>query len=190
VPDVVPRVGGRATMGAVIIRAPLDRELPGLVEIERAAGDMFRRTELARVADDEPRPVEWIRRFAAEDLVRVALDDGDDEPVAYLVAEPVDGNLHVEQVSVHPRAARRGFGRALLDHAAGMAAERGLAALTLTTFADVPWNAPYYERLGFVRVPEDDLQPSERQRVSANATGSLGRWPRVAMRRPVQERVR
>jgi ribosomal protein S18 acetylase RimI-like enzyme len=173
-------------MGAVIIRAPLDRELPGLVELERAAGELFRRTELAEVADDEPRPVEWIRRFGAEDLVRVALDDGDDVPVGYLVAEPVDGNLHVEQVSVHPRAARRGFGRALLDHAAGMAAERGLAALTLTTFTDVPWNAPYYARLGFTVVDEGDLTPGLRRIVAAEAAIEvLASWPRVVMRRPL-----
>jgi hypothetical protein len=29
------------------------------------------------------------------------------------------------------------------------AQRHGLAALTLTTFTDVPWNMPYYERLGF-----------------------------------------
>jgi ribosomal protein S18 acetylase RimI-like enzyme len=38
-------------------------------------------------------------------------------PVAFLVADLVDGCLHVEQVSVHPGSARRGLGRRLLDHA-------------------------------------------------------------------------
>jgi hypothetical protein len=37
----------------------------------------------------------------------------------------------------------------LLDRAAADAAAKGLRALTLTTFAEVPWNAPYYARCGF-----------------------------------------
>jgi ribosomal protein S18 acetylase RimI-like enzyme len=45
-------------------------------------------------------------------------------------------------VSVHPRCARRGVGRALIDHLADHARATGAPALTLTTFADVPWNGP------------------------------------------------
>ena len=65
-----------------------------------------------------------------------------DAPVAYLIADRIDGNLHVEQVSVHPDNARRGVGRLLLDHLATHATGEGVHALTLTTFTEVPWNAP------------------------------------------------
>lgn len=74
--------------------------------------------------------------------------------MAYLI-DVVDGNAHVEQVAVHPEHARRGLGTTLLDTATAWAEQRGLAALTLTTYSDVTcysdvtWNAPYYERLGF-----------------------------------------
>ena len=34
------------------------------------------------------------------------------------------------------------------------AAEQGARGVTLRTFADVPWNAPFYARLGFTPVPE------------------------------------
>ncbi|GGQ04203.1 hypothetical protein GCM10010266_29670 [Streptomyces griseomycini] len=94
----------------------------------------------------------------------------------------MDGALHVEQVSVHPRAARRGVGRALLAHAARCAREEGLTALTLTTFAEVPWNAPYYARLGFRTLAGPDLTPGLR-RIRAEESGhGLDRWPRVCMR--------
>ena len=72
----------------------------------------------------------------------------DDRPAGFLITETVDGCLHVEQVSVDPSSARRGLGRTLLDHAAEQAAASGIPPLTLTTFADVPWNAPYYLRCG------------------------------------------
>lgn len=38
-------------------------------------------------------------------------------------------------------------------------ADDGLAALTLTTFADVPRNGPYYERLDFRHLCETELTP-------------------------------
>lgn len=43
-------------------------------------------------------------------------------------------------MSVHPDSARRGVGRSLIEQAARQAAAEGIAALTLTTFSQVPWN--------------------------------------------------
>jgi GNAT superfamily N-acetyltransferase len=93
------------------------------------------------------------------------------------------GCLHVEQVSVDPGSARRGLGRALLGHAADQAPAAGLPALTLTTFADVPWNAPYYTRCGFRVLHDADITPGLRAIRHHEATLGLDRWPRVCMRR-------
>lgn len=80
----------------------------------------------------------------------VVADDAD-EPVAYLLVDVVDGNGNGngEQVSVHPTHARQGLGKMLLDTVAAWAEQRRPTAITLTTYSDVPWNRPYYERLGF-----------------------------------------
>jgi GNAT superfamily N-acetyltransferase len=85
---------------------------------------------------------------------------------------------------VHPRAARQGIGRRLIEHAARYARQHGLAGLTLTTFADVPWNAPYYERCGFRVVPDGELTPGLRAVRRNEAAHGLDRWPRVVMHRP------
>lgn len=77
------------------------------------------------------------------------------------------------------------MGRALLAHAADRAREEGLTALTLTTFAEVPWNAPYYARLGFRTLAEGDLTPGLREIRAAEAGHGLDRWPRVCMRAPL-----
>ena len=69
-------------------------------------------------------------------------EDGEGHPVAYLIADLVDGNVHIEQVSVHPGAARQGIGRTLPDHAAAYATAWGASALTLTTFAEGPPGTP------------------------------------------------
>lgn len=159
-----------------MIRAARAEELPALQEIERAAGECFRDVGMAQIADDEPLPVEELERFRRAGTAWVAVDDAD-RPVAYLLAEPVDGALHVEQVSVHPSQARRGLGRALLDEAGRN------TPLTLTTFAQVPWNAPYYARLGFRVLDEAEWTPGLRAIRAREAAIGLDRWPRVCMAR-------
>lgn len=100
-----------------------------------------------------------------------------------MIADPVDGALHIEQISVDPVAARRGIGRALIAHLAVLATEQGLTALTLTTFSEVPWNAPYYTRIGFRVLPEAELTEGLRTIRGDESQHGLDRWPRVCMRR-------
>ncbi|MFI1421170.1 GNAT family N-acetyltransferase [Streptomyces sp. NPDC020731] len=164
------------------IRPAAPGELPALQDIERAAGAPFRDLAMPDIADDDPPALDVLERYRRAGHCWVAAETHDDRPVAYLIAEPVDDALHVEQVSVHPRAARRGVGRALLAHAADHAREQGLTALTLTTFADVPWNAPYYARLGFRTLTEPELTPGLRRIRAEEAAHGLDRWPRVCMR--------
>jgi GNAT superfamily N-acetyltransferase len=97
------------------------------------------------------------------------------------VVDVLDGQTHVEQVSVHPDAARQGLGRSLLDHVARWAAEQGHRAVTLTTFRAVPWNAPYYERCGFVALEDDERGPELRDRMDEEAAHGLDPAQRVAM---------
>jgi ribosomal protein S18 acetylase RimI-like enzyme len=99
------------------IRAARQNELSLLQDIERAAGQCFRDIGMQEIADDGPLPLGELARYQLEGLAWVAVNDAD-TPVAYLIADRVDGNLHIEQVSVHPDSSRRGIGRSLLDHLA------------------------------------------------------------------------
>ncbi|MFD7978469.1 GNAT family N-acetyltransferase [Streptomyces sp. NPDC059071] len=166
------------------IRVAAPAELLLLQDIERAAGEAFRPLGMVEIADDEPLPLDVLESYRRAGRAWVAVD-ATDRPVAYLLTDTVDGAAHIEQVSVHPDAARRGVGRALIEHLAGAAREQGLTALTLTTFAEVPWNAPYYTRLGFRRLDEDDPALTEGLRAisRAEAAHGLAAWPRVCMRR-------
>ena len=164
------------------IRAVRADELPALQDIERAAGQCFHDVGMPEIADDEPLPLDELARHHHAGLAWVMADDAD-TPIAYLIADRVDGNLHVEQVSVHPGSARRGVGRKLLDRLAAHAASEGAPALTLTTFTRVPWNAPYYVRCGFVVLDEREITPGLRQIREREAEHGLDRWPRVCMRR-------
>ncbi|MFD7866441.1 GNAT family N-acetyltransferase [Streptomyces sp. NPDC057682] len=184
------------------IRTARSADLPLLQDIERAAGEPFRALGMAAVADDAPPPLDLLDAYRADGRARVVTGD-DDRPLGYLLVDRVDGCAHVEQVSVHPSAARRGLGRALIDDAERWAVREGLEALTLTTFRDVPWNAPYYARLGFrvldgsgpdrpdgrgsARPNESGLTEGLRAIRAAEVRHGLDRWPRVCMRRDVPQ---
>ncbi len=164
-----------------MIRPATAEDLPRLQDIERAAGEPFRALDMAAIADDDPPSLADLEAF--RQAGRAWLCDLGEGPVAYLLAEVVDGYGHIEQVSVHPDHARRGLGRQLIDHAAAWATREGLAGLTLTTYADVPWNAPYYARLGFATLGEDDLTDGLRAVRTHEIARGLDKWPRVTMRR-------
>ncbi|WP_030848181.1 GNAT family N-acetyltransferase [Streptomyces sp. NRRL F-4474] len=157
-------------------------ELTALQDIERAAGRCFRDIGMPEIADDEPLSLAELASYRLAGLAWVAVDAAD-APVGYLIAERVDGGMHVEQVSVHPDHARRGIGRSLLEHLAAVAVGEGVPALTLTTFTEVPWNAPYYVRCGFRPLGEEALTPGLREIRAREAAHGLDRWPRVCMRR-------
>jgi hypothetical protein len=57
--------------------------------------------------------------------------------------------------------------------------------LTLTTFRAVPWNLPFYARLGFVEIPRETCVPScpqwyPRKRIEASILVRVWSW--VSMR--------
>ncbi|MDI2129634.1 GNAT family N-acetyltransferase [Yinghuangia seranimata] len=163
------------------IRPATAADSPVLQDIETAAGELFRSTGMDAIADDEPFPADVLARYAHDGRSWVAVDD--DRPVGYLLVDLVDGNWHIEQVSVHPDHAGHGIGRALIDHVADEARRAGSPALTLTTFTEVPWNAPYYARCGFRALPDDEVTPGLRAVRATEAEHGLDRWPRVCMRR-------
>jgi hypothetical protein len=62
----------------------------------------------------------------------------------------------------------------------------GYPAATVTTFADVPWNAPFFRRRGFVEITELTPELAER-RDWERAVGLDGVGPRVVMRRDLAD---
>ena len=152
--------------------------------IEVSAGDAFRGLGMDSVADDAPLSSQALAAYADAGLSWVATDRSDG-PVAYILVREVDRWAHIEQVSVHAFHARQRLGQALIEEAGRWAADVGLRGLTLTTFAEVPWNGPYYSRLGFEPVPEDQWSAGLCEIVAEEAAHGLDVWPRIVMKRPL-----
>lgn len=138
-------------------------ELARLVAIDDDACTLYE--EAGRGVELPPAHADFAR--AEQSLWGIALALGrvtvavttDDEPIGFASSGVVDGEAHLQQISVRRAWMQRGLGRALVEHAKRAAG----GALWLTTYADIAWNAPAYERMGFVRVAEDRCGPEVRR---------------------------
>lgn len=103
-------------------------------------------------------------------------------PVGFVQLEIVDGLAHLEQLAVSPAFSRQGIGRALVTAAKAWAQEAGFSVMTLTTFAQVPFNAPFYASCGFVELPQGEWGPELAQIRAKEVNMGMDRFgPRVAM---------
>ena len=108
-----------------------------------------------------------------------------DLPVGFahvVVHEPAVA--HLEEVDVHPEHGRRGLGRRLVLAVCQWAATNRYSWVTLTTFREVPWNMPFYARLGFEEIPPEELTPALLSVIDSETRRGLDPSRRVAMRRP------
>lgn len=83
----------------------------------------------------------------AERAVWIAEEHG--APVGFVSTMVLGEGVHVLELAVRADHQRRGLGRMLMLAAVGAARARGHAAVTLTTFRSVVFNAPFYRTLGF-----------------------------------------
>ena len=96
-------------------------------------------------------PAKWYRPLIPRGLVWVAVEG--DRPLGFASTEPFEDALHLWELAVRLDVQGQGAGRALVMAVAADARARSLPAVTLTTFRDIPWNGPFYGRLGFVEIP-------------------------------------
>lgn len=104
-------------------------------------------------------------------------------PVGFVHVELLpSGAPHLEEIDVHPSHGRQGLGRQLVATACDWVARQGHAAITLTTFRDVPFNMSFYARCGFHEVPGAELTPELAAIVKSEAERGLEAERRVVMR--------
>lgn len=181
-PDPV-RPAAPAAPGPLVIEPATPADLPRLVEVEVAADTLFevagygstpgpasvdelaaarlllvaRRPGRADPASADPGSADpGSAEPSGQDPIGQdpgGQDPSGQDPIGYIRVEVVDGQAHIEGLSVRPRQMRGGVGTALVNAACLWATEQGHREITLCTFADVPWNGPFYAGLGFTEIP-------------------------------------
>jgi GNAT superfamily N-acetyltransferase len=110
----------------------------------------------------------------------------DGEAAGFVHVLEIDGICHLEQLSVDPPSSRRGLGRALVEAAKNQARARGYSQISLRTYADVPWNAPFYATLGFVE--EEPAAPFHQSLPAIEVKHGLDRYGRrIQMTAPLTQ---
>jgi chromate reductase len=105
-------------------------------------------------------------------------------PVGFAHVEVTnDRTAHLQEIDVLPAHGRRGLGTRLVEDVCHWAASAGYDSVTLTTFRDVPWNMPFYERLGFRVVGGAELSAALRAIIDDETRRGLDPSRRVAMER-------
>ena len=163
-----------ARQGELDLAVDIDRdactayvELDSALDVELAEDHSYALAEVAR----------WDEILRAGQLFFACSPAG--EPVGFAALCLVDGRPFLDQLSVRRAAMRRGIGRSLLELARRWSAPQG--ELWLTTYRHVPWNRPWYERVGFVRAAESAWGPELRALVESERGALPCPDERVAM---------
>jgi GNAT superfamily N-acetyltransferase len=141
---------------------PISIELAGrehlaaIPAIELAASAIFTEADLPAeirylVTEDE-----LLQEAQSDARLWVALTD-DRTPVGFAMADIVDGGAHLDEMDVMPDFGRQGIGTRLVHTLIDWARSCDYSALTLITFRHLPWNAPFYERMGFVSMAATEI---------------------------------
>ena len=163
------------------MRPATSGDLTALPAIERAADRLF--AQVGIVFPPGPTVIGEAVEAGADVYVVGA------PPVGFAAVRERDGYTHLEQIAVRIDQARRGMGGLLLNQVVTHATAKGSAGVTLLTFCDVPWNAPWYCKHGFTELPGERWTPQIRALWEAEiAAGLHALGPRLVMWRPVPDR--
>lgn len=129
------------------IRQASVRDYPAIESIEDAADQLL---------IDRFKPDRWgtastgVERAAENGFLLIGEETQTYVLVGFIHVLEDEGIAHIDQLSVIPPYGRRGYGRALLQAAMAEAQRRGYGSISLRTYAEVPWNAPFYAQYGFI----------------------------------------
>jgi GNAT superfamily N-acetyltransferase len=164
------------------IEAATKAHLPSIPKIELAAASMFAETDLSlhiryRVTDRKT-----LAAAQREGRLWVALNAGQ-QVLGFAHACIIDDQAHLDEMDVHPDYGRRGIGTELVHTIERWAFGEGFDMLTLITFRHLPWNAPFYAKLGFEIVEKKMLGTEVRDLLQQEAKAGLKIANRVCMRK-------
>ncbi|MBC7504805.1 MAG: GNAT family N-acetyltransferase [Sandarakinorhabdus sp.] len=144
-----------------MIRLATPADLPAVHAVELSAGTVFAGTHMDFAANHAPNHPADLLTAIRRRLMWVAVTDA--TPIGFLFAEPCNEGLYLRELAVAAPSQQQGHGAALMAIGIAAARERRDPLVMLTTDRTLPWNAPFYARLGFT-IAEGDAIPREAQR--------------------------
>lgn len=160
----------------MIIQLAQEKHLGAIAGIELQAATQFPPGRLPDVHMEHTLEYERLQQGVQQQGLWVTLSD--EVVTGFALMESWQDIALLAEICVLPAFSRRGAGRQLVECCLRGARRRGDRGMGLTTFEDVPWNAPFYHKLGFSIVDERDYPPL---RDALEAERASGMTRRVAM---------
>lgn len=132
-------------------------DIPALIAIDLAASQLFAGTGLLPDAELLDHVPAGVFEAAMPGGHLFATRDRNGAAAGFVLTSLRGDTLYLDQVSVHPEHGRQGLGAALIRRVLKDAGDRRLKTVTLSTFRDLPWNAPFYRTLGFRELPRKQI---------------------------------
>ncbi|WP_235851007.1 GNAT family N-acetyltransferase [Paraburkholderia piptadeniae] len=169
---------------AVRYRPAVPDDVASIRFVEYEAAQRFVSVGLTGIAAARPMDAPFVLKKVRAAEVIVAECGG--ACVAFVMFAMLRARIYVEALDVLPEHAGRRIGAALLDCVDARARGRGATHLVLSTFRDVPWNAPYYGRLGFSVLEDHELDAALKRIRALRIARGVDETKRVFMRRVVK----
>ena len=106
-----------------------------------------------------------------------------DWPLGFCATDEMDDEAYLAELAVEVDHQGHGLGRRLVNTACDWARQAGFTSILLSTFRDVPWNAPYYARQGFRLLGSAELSKPGIKRQREHEAEFLDLNTRVFMRK-------
>lgn len=158
--------------------------LEQLQQIELAAAAIFSEVDVPENIRSTATSLDDLASAQADGMLWIALSS-DGTPVGFAIVRIVDGLAYLQEIDVHPDHGRRGIGTSLIHSVCAWARSHRIPAVTLTTFRHLPWNAPFYKRLRFRSLKQDELTPGLAAVLAGEVARGLDPAKRVAMLKQV-----
>ncbi|HGN1705601.1 TPA: GNAT family N-acetyltransferase [Providencia rettgeri] len=163
------------------IRLALPNDAQYLPAIEASAGLKFAdNPKYHWVAEGDGQTEQDHLAFIHQQLEWIAVNDKN-EPIGFINTEKHEGSLHICELSVCQNWQGKGVGKQLIKQVFTAALAMKMDSVTLTTFRDVPWNAPYYQYLGFNIIEDDKLSLELKGALQAEVEAGFAAQDRCAM---------
>ncbi len=156
--------------------------LAALPAIELAAADVFPEGMIPDQVKGYVLSIDDFENAMAKKHLWVALT-ADNQPVGFalVTVNTSSESAMLAELDVAPDHQQKGLGTALVQTVIQWARQESIRHLSLTTFNNVPWNALFYEKMGFRRLSRNEL--------TANLIALLGKEDELGLKSRVAMQV-
>lgn len=165
-------------------------DVPKLQQIELDAARRYGDFSETRFCMDLPARDEAEHKQARENGFAFVVEVSE-TPVGFILVVPKDARAHILEIAVTRLEQGRGYGCEMIAIAEAWATAAGFREMTLTTFLDVPWNAPFYAKIGYEIFEVGHDRPELTEVIAQERRLELHKAKRVAMfkKLPIRRRM-